>query len=76
MQVFNCQVQAADGGASFYVDGFAVAERLRKENPEAFEFFTKTSLTYQSFEDGYYYVTDGPIFRMGPNGFVDQVLPT
>lgn len=64
---------ASEGGGSFYADGFAVAERLRKEHPEAFDFFTKTSLTYQTYDAGYHYVTDGPIFRMGPHGVVDQV---
>ena len=64
---------APEGGGSFYADGFAVAERLRKEHPEAFDFFTKTSLTYQTYDAGYHYVTDGPIFRMGPHGVVDQV---
>lgn len=75
MQVFNCEVPASEGGASFYADGFAVAERLRLEHPEAFEFFTKTSITYQTYDAGYHYVTDGPIFRMGPHGVVDQVQP-
>lgn len=72
-QVFNCEVAASEGGGSFYADGFAVAERLRREHPEAFDFFTKTSLTYQTYDAGYHYVSEGPIFRMGPHGVVDQV---
>ena len=71
--MFNCEVASPEGGASAYVDGFAVAERLRKEHPEAFEFFTKTSLTYQTYDAGYYYVAEGPIFRIGSHGVVDQV---
>lgn len=64
---------ASEGGASTYVDGFAVAERLRKENPEAFDFFTKTSVRYQYLDDGYHLIADGPIFRMDPLGVVIQV---
>ncbi|CAN0485209.1 unnamed protein product, partial [Scytosiphon promiscuus] len=44
--VFSCLVPAPEGGESTYADGFAVAERLRKENPEAFEFFTKTPIKH------------------------------
>lgn len=71
--MFNCVVAAEEGGASIYLDGFAVAERLRVENPEAFEFFSQTSLKYQCFDEGCHYVAEGPIFRVGPLGFVDQV---
>lgn len=34
-----------------YVDGVAVAERLRKENPETSDFFTNISITYQPFDE-------------------------
>ena len=51
MRVFNCQVQAEEGGASMYVYGVAVAERLRKENPETSDFFTNISITYQPFDE-------------------------
>ena len=73
LQVFNCQKQAVEGGASIYVDGFAVAERLRTEHPDAFEFLTKTSFMYQSFDDGYHYIADGPVFELGPLGNVQRV---
>lgn len=73
MQVFSCRSQAVEGGASIYVDGFAVAERLRNEHPDAHEFLTKTSLTYESFDEGYHYLGSGPLFRIGPLGVVDQV---
>lgn len=71
--MFNCVIAAEEGGASIYLDGFAVAERLRVENPEAFDFFTRTSLKYQCFDEGCHYVAEGPIFRVGPLGVVDQV---
>ena len=64
---------ADEGGASMYLDGFAAAERLRVENPEAFDFFSRTSLTYHCFDDGCHYVAEGPIFRLSPLGLVDQV---
>lgn len=66
-------MRAFEGGASTYADGFAVAERLRRENPEAFEFFTKTSITYHFFDGERHFVADGPIFRTDPLGVVVQV---
>ena len=38
--VFHCLVNSNNGGESVYVDGFAVAESLREEEPEAFELLT------------------------------------
>ncbi|CAM9285762.1 unnamed protein product [Hapterophycus canaliculatus] len=73
VQVFNCVVQAEEGGASTYIDGFAVAERLRLEDPAAFDFFSRTSVSYQCFDEGCHYVAEGPIFRLGPLGQVIQV---
>lgn len=73
MKVFNCAIQATEGGASTYADGFAVAERLRVETPEAFDFFSRTSIPYQCFDEGCHYVAEGPIFRLGPLGQVTQV---
>lgn len=64
---------ASKGGASTYLDGFAVAERLRKENPQAFEFFTTTSIKYQYVDDAYHLVADGPIFKTDQLGAVVQV---
>ncbi|CAN0368975.1 unnamed protein product, partial [Scytosiphon promiscuus] len=72
-QVFNCVVRAENGGTSTYIDGFAVAERLRLESPAAFDFFSRTSLVYQCFDEGCHYVAEGPIFRLGAHGHVIQV---
>lgn len=72
-QVFNCVYQAEEGGASTYIDGFAVAERLRLESPAAFDFFSRTSLSYHCFDEGCHYVAEGPVFRLGDFGRVVQV---
>lgn len=66
-------VRAKEGGASTYIDGFAVAERLRQENPAAFDYLSRTPLAYQCFDEGCHYVAEGPIFRLGPLGDVVQV---
>uniref|UniRef100_A0A1I7UQQ5 TauD domain-containing protein n=1 Tax=Caenorhabditis tropicalis TaxID=1561998 RepID=A0A1I7UQQ5_9PELO len=42
---------AEEGGNSLFVDGFHVAEQLRKENPEVFRILTTQSMEY--IEEGY-----------------------
>ena len=73
MQLLSCQTKALEGGASTYVDGFAVAERLRKEHPEAFDFLTNTPILYQFVADGYHMVESGPIIQTNALGEVVQV---
>ncbi|OQR90746.1 trimethyllysine dioxygenase [Achlya hypogyna] len=54
LQIFNCVQQAAGGpadGASRYVDGFHVAERLRQNDPATFEFFSTIKLPFYCLDD-------------------------
>lgn len=66
-------VRAEEGGASNYIDGFAVADRLKAENPEAFEFFSRTPISYQCFDEGCHYASEGPVFRLDALGQAVQV---
>ena len=50
-QFLFCIANEAQGGASTLVDGFAVAERLRDEDPEAFDTLARTPLPFR-FHDG------------------------
>ncbi|CAM9258507.1 unnamed protein product [Choristocarpus tenellus] len=73
LQIFCCVAAATVGGESTYVDGLAVGERLRTENPEAFEYFTRTLLQYQCFDNGCHYQAEGPVFQLGRQGHIMQV---
>ena len=74
MQIFNCVAAASGGGgASTYVDGFAVAERLRAQDPDAFAFFCSTPLRYFCYDDGYHLEASGPVFKLGAGQQVIQV---
>ncbi|XP_059089468.1 trimethyllysine dioxygenase, mitochondrial-like [Tigriopus californicus] len=44
LQIFHCLQPAARGGANILVDGFKIAELLKKANPDAYQFFRKTPL--------------------------------
>ncbi len=44
IQMLHCIKFEAKGGQSVLVDGFAVAEKLRAEDPDAFDILTRTSI--------------------------------
>lgn len=52
LQLLHCLDSAAAGGESIVVDGFAAAERLRREAPEAFAVLTRTLVSFRYVEDG------------------------
>ncbi len=45
----HCIEQTADdqGGANYFVDGYNIAEKIRKENPDAYDALTKIKLTFR-----------------------------
>lgn len=47
VQLLHCLESGAPGGDTLLVDGFAAAEILRKENPDAFALLTKVPMTYR-----------------------------
>jgi gamma-butyrobetaine dioxygenase len=52
LQLLHCLEAAATGGESVAVDGFAAAERLRREAPEAFALLSRTPVTFRYVEPG------------------------
>ncbi len=50
LQLLHCLVNDSDGGESQLVDGFAVAERLRSEHPDAFKTLTSTPVEFRFVE--------------------------
>ena len=47
LQLLHCLENESDGGGSLFVDGFQVAERLRREDPDAFHILTTTWLPFR-----------------------------
>ncbi|KAJ0401374.1 hypothetical protein P43SY_001312 [Pythium insidiosum] len=72
LQIFNCIVQAGEGGDSRYVDAFHVVEKLRRQFPSAFEFFSKTPLHYQTYDEDAHLTTMEPIIKLDHAGNVVQ----
>lgn len=46
VQLLHCIKQTATGGESEVVDGFHVANKLKKQNPEAFQILTSTAVDF------------------------------
>uniref|UniRef100_A0A914EQT4 Gamma-butyrobetaine dioxygenase n=1 Tax=Acrobeloides nanus TaxID=290746 RepID=A0A914EQT4_9BILA len=51
LQMLHVIKSAQEGGFSKFVDGFRIAELLKKEKPEVFEILTKTTIEY--IEEGF-----------------------
>jgi gamma-butyrobetaine hydroxylase len=52
LQLLHCLEAAGEGGESIVVDGFAVAERLRREQPETFDLLARTKVSFRYVEPG------------------------
>ena len=73
-QVFNCVDAAAkNGGASVWVDGFKVAENMRANHPEAYDYFCTVSLPYFCVTDDAHVRSEGRIFEQGHDGMIRRV---
>jgi trimethyllysine dioxygenase len=73
-QVFNCVSAAGEGGgASTWLDGFKVAEILKKEEEETFIFFSKTPLPYFCVTEDAHVQAEAPVFSLNHVGAVQRV---
>jgi [2-(trimethylamino)ethyl]phosphonate dioxygenase len=52
LQLLHCLEAAGEGGESIVVDGFAVAERLRRDAPDAFDLLARTKVPFRYVEPG------------------------
>ena len=69
IDIFHCLVNTDVGGMSTYVDGFAIAESLRAEEPEAFEALTTLPITHVRRHPGEINMRSrGPLIRLDEFG--------
>ena len=70
LQIFAVKQPAAIGGESIFADGFAVAERLRLENSQAFDLLCKTNRRYRSLDTvtGWHLEGQGPVISAVDRG--------
>ena len=72
-QLFCCIERTGTGGESIFVDGFAVAEELRRSAPEHFETLTSVVVPARYVEPGVHLRAERPPIRLDHRGQVQQV---
>ena len=73
LQLLLCCQYEAEGGDSIMVDGFKIAETIKKENEELFDILSKTEVKGQYKGDGVYLEASRPIFRLNKDKELMQV---
>ena len=72
-QLFCCTERTGTGGESILVDGFAIAEDLRRNAPEHFETLTSVVVPARYVEPGVHLRAERPPIRLAPDGMVQQI---
>ena len=67
-QMFHCLQFDGTGGESTLVDGFKVAEQIRKQDPEAFAALTQVKVPAHYLGDGVHLRAEHPIIELDDRG--------
>ncbi len=73
LQLLLCCEYKAKGGDSIMVDGFKIAEIIKKENKELFEVLSKTNVKGNYIGDGVFLEAERPIFNLNSKKELFQV---
>ena len=73
LQLLHCWQDDPNGGVSGLIDGFSVAEELRKACPEAFNTLATEEVSYHFHDGTYALYTRHPVLRMDSQGELIQV---
>lgn len=70
IQLLHFLVNEADGGESVVVDGWNALDKLRHQDPEAFDILTRVPIPYQLFSETEDTYAVAPMVQLGPDGEV------
>lgn len=73
LQFLHCLVNDAKGGESIFVDGFAIAEALRVENPDSFKALCDIPVEFRNKDRHSDYRCQAPIIALDPLGQVSEI---
>ncbi|WP_339528165.1 gamma-butyrobetaine dioxygenase [Pseudomonas mucidolens] len=73
LQFLHCLVNDADGGESIFVDGFAIANALRDEDPEAFRALCEIAVEFRNKDRHSDYRHLAPIIALDALGEVAEI---
>jgi trimethyllysine dioxygenase len=72
-QMFHCLTFDGTGGESTLVDGFKVAEQIRKSDPLAFEVLAGVKVPAHYLGDGVHLKAEHPVIGLDGNGDLTQI---
>lgn len=73
LQFLHCLVNDAEGGESIFVDGFAIADALRQEDPEAFHSLCEIPVEFRNKDRHSDYRCLAPIIALDALGRVAEI---
>lgn len=73
LQFLHCLVNDAEGGESIFVDGFAIADALREEDPEAFHSLCEIPVEFRNKDRHSDYRCLAPIIALDALGRVAEI---
>ena len=73
VQFLHCMENTVDGGLSLFLDGAAVAEALRKEDPQAFRLLADNKIPFFYRHDNWDYRAHQRVIETDPDGRVTGV---
>ncbi|MCK2184179.1 TauD/TfdA family dioxygenase [Halomonas getboli] len=73
IQLLYCLENDAEGGESTFVDGFAAAEALRRQAPEAFRRLAETPIDFRFQDEAHDIVLTAPLLSLDAAGNVIEV---
>jgi gamma-butyrobetaine dioxygenase len=73
VQFLHCMENTVDGGLSLFLDGAAVAEALREEDPEAFRLLADNKIPFFYRHDNWDYRAHQRVIETDPDGRVTGV---
>lgn len=73
LQMLHCLHFDGSGGESILVDGFRVAEELRRSTPDAFALLTEVEVPARYLEPGVHLAARHPVLRLDGRGDLVQV---
>jgi trimethyllysine dioxygenase len=73
LQMFHVLEFDGEGGESVLVDGFAIADQIRRADPAAYEVLTSVEVPGRYLEDGIHLEARRPVIRLDAKGRVAQV---
>ena len=72
-QFLHCLANEATGGGSLFADGFAMAEDLRAEDPDAFRLLCHVAIPFRFHDDSADIRVHRPVITLGSKGEVIEI---